>query len=230
MVVVAVILFFIYALSDAAVSFNTQDFACVRGVEFLTSCTRTSELRRPLFDTSCGANYSQDHAFELQIAKAFLNEDNKTSLSCKTIRWLNSVGNVRCVPTTLNAEKGMFFKALMEKVRVERCTQAEKWSLRRQVQCFLTNGAVQCGNSAFCSSRSLYVSKSCCCNEMSVQNSAFLPSIGSIYSTEELAEDFSELNRFLEYKIKLFCAGVGNVTSLAKAKAPPVELQPRISS
>jgi hypothetical protein len=190
----------------------------------VTSCKRTSELRRPQFDILCGADESHDHNVELQVAKAFLNQDNKTSLSCETIRWLNSGVNVRCVSKSVNAEKGQFFKMLMEKVKVESCTKDEKWIMRRQVQCFM-NGAVRCGNPASCYRQPvLRIGTSCCCDGNLAQGNNLLPSNCMAY-TGQLHEDFAELGRFLEFKLKVFCAGVENVTSSKPGGAPT--LHPR---
>jgi len=223
MVLAIVLLMGYVCVSDAIQSFNTPDFACARGVPFVTSCTRTSELRRPQFSLVCRPNQSRDHTIELQIAKAFLNEDNKTSLSCKTIRWLNYKQNVQCIPKMLNAEKGKFFKELMERVRVNACTEDEKRKLRSKVRCFLKPGAVQCGSPISCSSRGFFVSESCCCQPEFMQDysSSMLPSMSSMFATKELQEDLSELDRFLNFKIELFCAGTAN-TTFVTTKQPRV--------
>jgi len=182
----------------------------------------TRELRRPQFFV-CPANYTRDHLVELQVAKAYLLEDFRNSLSCKTVNWLNTRENVFCAPRELNLLKGSWFREVLEG-RDNVCDVA---SVAFVTQVCMSGANVTCVKGAKCDG--VPFEDLCCCHvtkdnaEAERNKTVFWKALTNLRAFEpEVRNDLLELQRFLSYKARTYCSGVKSTTTSAVSTSVPI--------
>ncbi len=175
----------------------------------------TKELRRPQF-FACPANYTRDHLVELQVAKAYLLEDTQNSLSCKTINWLNTRGNVCCAPRELNALKGEWFREVLS-FKNQGCDPQLHYVV--SLLCWYGGGNMTCEKNRACEGITIG-QQDCCCHissahiEEETSKSIFWRALLHEEKFEpEVRNDLLELERLLSYKARVFCGDVTTTTA-----------------
>lgn len=179
--------------------FQNSEFTCTRPTTFVKHATSVAEIEKPLFYT-CRVGETRDRTVDLELAKAYLDEDN-TSLSCETIQWLNSrTGNAHCMRVAHAKLKKKFFKWFLTEATesLTECSDAHFLTkLKDTVACFLA-GAVK-DKCTHHSDTPLLSGFGCCDLEQDDirSNTIFYRARGS----KEVVQDLEELERFVQFKV-----------------------------